>query len=311
MEDRPKFVIQVQDLVKRFGDVTAVAGVTFDVHHGEVFGILGPNGAGKTTLLELIEGLQKPDAGKTLVMGFDSHAQAQAAKARMGVQLQASSYFQFLKLREILELFGSFYDRSVAPEDLLRLVDLSEKAEAQVKQLSGGQKQRFTIAAALVNSPEVVFLDEPTTRLDPQARHNMWDLVREVHGQGRTIVLTTHYMEEAELLCDRVAIMDGGRIVALDTPRNLVREMPDAYAVTFDTSRPLDLSDLPGAEVTHAQPNEYRLRTSDALEAVEAIRRLVSQQGCKLEHLEIRPATLEDVFLSLTGRTIEQAETVS
>ena len=200
--------IQVEALVKRYGTLTAVDDVSFSVHEGEVFGILGPNGAGKTTTLEIIEGLQQPTAGRTLVMGMDSQREAAQVKERIGVQLQASAYFEYLTLTEILDLFGRFYPRRLPPGELLEKVDLTDKANTTVSKLSGGQKQRFTIAATLVNDPEVVFLDEPTTGLDPQARRNLWDFIQEIRGEGRTVVLTTHYMEEAQLLCQRVAIMD-------------------------------------------------------------------------------------------------------
>ncbi|MBF8268131.1 MAG: transporter ATP-binding protein [Dehalococcoidia bacterium] len=222
-------VIQVEGLVKRYGDLVAVDGVSFSVHAGEVFGILGPNGAGKTTTLEIIEGLQPPTAGRTLVLDMDIQHQAERIKERIGVQIQASAYFEYLTLTEILDLFGRFYPRRLAPKELLEKVGLTDKAKTTVGKLSGGQKQRFTIAAALVNDPELVFLDEPTTGLDPQARRSLWDFIREIQGEGRTVVLTTHYMEEAQMLCQRVAIMDLGKIVAMDTPTNLVRQLPVPY----------------------------------------------------------------------------------
>ncbi|MBI4202205.1 MAG: ABC transporter ATP-binding protein, partial [Chloroflexi bacterium] len=218
--------IVVEDLVKKFGGFTAVDGVSFAVPQGEIFGILGPNGAGKTTTLEIIEGLQEPTAGRTLVMGIDTHRERERMKERIGVQLQASAYFEYLTLTEILDLFGRFYPKRLQVEELLEKVGLLEKAKATVGKLSGGQKQRFTIAAALVNDPEVVFLDEPTTGLDPQARRNLWEFIQAIHREGRTIVLTTHYMEEAQLLCQRVAIMDRGKIIALDAPNNLIRGLP-------------------------------------------------------------------------------------
>ena len=210
--------IRVAGLVKRFGSFTAVDGVSFVVKEGEIFGILGPNGAGKTTTLEIIEGLQSPTEGQVSVLGKDVRREPNRIKARIGVQLQSSAYFNYLTLREILRLLGSFYPRSVATDELLDLVGLADKAGSRVDQLSVGQRQRFTVAASLVNDPELVILDEPTTGLDPQARHNLWDLIREIHARKVTVVLTTHYMEEAELLCQRLAIMDRGRIVAIDSP---------------------------------------------------------------------------------------------
>lgn len=218
----PTPIIQVRNLVKRYGNFTAVDDISFDVLRGEVFGILGPNGAGKTTTLEIIEGLKRPSYGTIHVDGKDVVHQTHAVKSIIGVQLQASTFFESLTLRELLELFASLYGRTVDPMVLLEEVQLTEKADNQVKELSGGQKQRFSIAVGLVNDPQVLFLDEPTTGLDPQARHNLWDLVEQIKRRGTTIVLTTHYMDEAQVLCDRIAIMDHAHIVALDTTQNLL-----------------------------------------------------------------------------------------
>jgi ABC-2 type transport system ATP-binding protein len=215
-------IVAVHDLRKRYGSLQAVDGVSFEIAEGEVFGILGPNGAGKTTTLEMIEGMRPIDSGTAVVDGIDVTRDPRGVKARIGIQLQASSFFDELNLVELLELFGHLYERQVDAMALLANVELSEKARSQVRTLSGGQKQRFSIAAALVNEPRVLFLDEPTTGLDPQARHHLWGLVRQIREGGHTVVLTTHYMEEAEELCDRVAIMDRGVIVALDTPQRLV-----------------------------------------------------------------------------------------
>jgi ABC-2 type transport system ATP-binding protein len=215
-------VLVAVDLRKRYGSLQAVDGVSFEVAAGEVFGILGPNGAGKTTTLEMIEGMRSIDSGTATVAGIDVARDPRGVKARIGIQLQASSFFDELNLIELLRLFGRLYDRDVDTATLLGEVELTEKAHSQVRTLSGGQKQRFSIAAALVNDPAILFLDEPTTGLDPQARRHLWGVVRELASRGHTIVLTTHYMEEAEELCHRVAIMDGGRIVALDTPQALV-----------------------------------------------------------------------------------------
>ncbi len=215
-------IIAVRDLRKRYGQLTAVDGVSFDVAEGEVFGILGPNGAGKTTTLEMIEGMRPIDEGSATIDGIDVRRDPREVKRRIGIQLQASAFFDELTLVELLDLFGRLYGRDVEPMTLLAMIELTDKAKSQVRTLSGGQKQRFSIASALVNDPRVLFLDEPTTGLDPQARRHMWGLVRRIREEGRTVVLTTHYMEEAEELCDRVAIMDGGRIIALDTPGALV-----------------------------------------------------------------------------------------
>ena len=215
-------IISVRDLRKRYGQLTAVDGVSFDVAEGEVFGILGPNGAGKTTTLEMIEGMRPIDEGSATIDGVDVRRDSREVKRRIGIQLQSSAFFDELTLVELLDLFGQLYGRDVDPMKLLEMIELTDKAKSQVRTLSGGQKQRFSIASALVNDPRVLFLDEPTTGLDPQARRHMWGVIRRIREEGRTVVLTTHYMEEAEELCDRVAIMDGGRIIALDTPQALV-----------------------------------------------------------------------------------------
>jgi ABC-2 type transport system ATP-binding protein len=246
-------VLEVQELVKRYGGITAVDGVSFSVRAREIFGILGPNGAGKTTTLECIETLRPVDAGTILLNGLNVRAQAQEVKRIIGVQLQSSSFFDKLSLAELLVLFGEMYGRSVDPLALLDEVELRDKSRSQVVQLSGGQKQRFSIAAALVNDPVVIFLDEPTTGLDPQARRHLWGVIKRIRSEGKTIVITTHYMDEAEELCDRVAIMDAGKIIAMAPPQEMI----------------------------------------DALVA----------RGFRKERAE-RLASLEDVFLSLTGHTI-------
>ena len=215
-------VLEVKDLKKHYGDFEAVKGVSFAVKRGEVFGILGPNGAGKTTTLEMIEGMRPIDGGSAVLNGINVADNPMAVKEIIGIQLQSSSFFENLNLTELLHLFGDLYGQKTHPGELLKEVNLEEKAKARVKSLSGGQKQRFSIAAALVNKPVAIFLDEPTTGLDPQARRNLWDLVKQIQAKGTTVIMTTHYMEEAEVLCDRVAIMDNGEIVALDTPKKLI-----------------------------------------------------------------------------------------
>lgn len=230
----PESIIQVRNLSKRYGDFPAVDNISFDVRRSEVFGILGPNGAGKTTTLEMIEGLKKISGGSILLDGKDVITQTNAVKSIIGVQLQASTFFELLTLRELLEVFASMYNRKVSPMQLLDEVELTDKADKQIKELSGGQKQRFSIAVGLVNEPKVLFLDEPTTGLDPQARRHLWNLVEQIKSRGTTIVITTHYMDEAEVLCDRVAIMDNAKIVMLDTPGNIlaslhVKTLEDAF----------------------------------------------------------------------------------
>ena len=302
--------IEVNGLTKRYGDFTAVDGISFSVDSGEVFGILGPNGAGKTTTLEVIEGLLEPTSGQISILGLDSHRDTARVKERIGVQLQASAYFEYLTLTEILDLFGGFYPRHVPAKDLLDKVGLSDKANTTVGKLSGGQKQRFTIAATLVNDPEIVFLDEPTTGLDPQARRNLWEFIQAIHQEGRTIVLTTHYMEEAELLCQRVAIMDQAKIVALDTPTTLIRALPVPYEVKIMTSGDPNLDKLESLpSVTSVQRDGdgmLRLRSADAARTMEALLRWSDDQRVQLSHLEVLPANLEDVFLSITGHQLRE-----
>lgn len=217
-----KAIISVKNLVKHYEDFKAVQDLSFEVYENEIFGLLGPNGAGKTTTLEIIETLRSKTSGEVLVDGLNIDSDANAIKQIIGVQLQAAGYYPSLNLLELLELFAGLYGVSVSPMDMLAKVNLQDKAKAKYKELSGGQKQRFSIATTLINSPKIVFLDEPTTGLDPQARRNLWDLIKEIRDNGTTVVITTHYMDEAEQLCDRVAFVESGRIIALDTPDQLI-----------------------------------------------------------------------------------------
>ena len=303
-------VIIVEGLSKRFGKLTAVNDISFSVMRGEVFGILGPNGAGKTTTLECIEGILEPSAGITAVLGINTQKDPRRVKERIGVQLQASTYFDYLTLTEILKLFGLFYNRRVSPDALLSQVGLQDKAYTTVDKLSGGQKQRFTFAATLVNEPEVIFLDEPTTGLDPQARRNLWDFIQTVNDKGRTVVLTTHYMEEAEFLCHRVAIMDQGRIVAMDTPAKLIRDLPAPYdiRVMADNGRFSEgMSTMTSVQdVIYHDDGAITLRSSDAAATITSLMAWAADSGARVTHLEVKPANLEDVFLSMTGRALRE-----
>jgi ABC-2 type transport system ATP-binding protein len=218
-------IVQVRDLRKRYGEIEAVRGISFTVEAGEVFGMLGPNGAGKTTTVEILEGLRRADGGSATVAGVDVVADPAGVKRRIGVQLQASAFPEHLSAKETVDFFAACYDLDVDALALLRAVGLAERAGQRQEKLSGGQRQRLSIATALVNSPQVLFLDEPTTGLDPQARRNLWDLIREIRERRTTVFLTTHYLDEAEVLCDRVAIMDEGHIVALDPPRKLIADL--------------------------------------------------------------------------------------
>ncbi|MBS1885692.1 MAG: ABC transporter ATP-binding protein [Actinobacteria bacterium] len=310
--------VEVRELVKTYrgadgAGFNAVDGASFEVRRGELFGFLGPNGAGKTTTLEIVEGIREPSSGHASVLGLDSVAEREELKRRIGVQLQAGAYFNFLTLEEILELFGSFYPRRRAPHELLARVGLLDKRGAQVRHLSGGQARRFSVVAALVNDPEVVFLDEPTTGLDPAARRTVWELIGEINREeGKTVVLTTHYMEEAELLAERIAIIDQGQIQALDTPARLIARYGRAGGVRFAAERPIDISvleALPGVEraMETGSPEAgggygYELRAADP---DAALFELISwRDGLGLRSLEVLRGTLEDVFLELTGREL-------
>jgi ABC-2 type transport system ATP-binding protein len=218
-------IIKVENLVKNYGQFEAVKSVSFNVEEGEIFGLLGPNGAGKSTTLEIIETLRPKTSGKILVNGFDIDEQPGEIKKIIGVQLQTSGFYPGLNLLELIRLFSGLYNRDVNAMELLQKVNLVDKAKNKSKELSGGQKQRFSIATTLINNPKIIFLDEPTTGLDPQARRNLWDLIREIRAAGTTVILTTHYMDEAEQLCDRIAIMDEGKIIKLDTPDRMIDEL--------------------------------------------------------------------------------------
>ncbi|MBP6286810.1 MAG: ABC transporter ATP-binding protein [Ferruginibacter sp.] len=218
-------IISVKNLEKNYGTFRAVKGISFDVYEGEIFGLLGPNGAGKSTTLEIIETLRTKTSGQVMVCGMDLDKEPDNIKKIIGVQLQTSGFYPGLTLKELIELFGGLYNQPVNPYELLKLVNLADKAKNKYKELSGGQKQRFSIATTLINKPKIIFLDEPTTGLDPQARRNLWDLVRSIRAQGATVIITTHYMDEAEQLCDRIAIMDEGKIISLDSPDKMIDDL--------------------------------------------------------------------------------------
>ena len=307
-------VIEVRDLTKRYGELVAVDAISFAVERGEVFGILGPNGAGKTTTLEMVEGLRRPDDGNIVVDGLTVWPTPKQVKRRIGVQLQATALFDYQKVHEIIYLFGSCYGiyRS-KPEcvALLERVGLSDKAEVYVNQLSGGQAQRLSIALALVNDPVVTFLDEPTTGLDPRARRALWDVIKDINRAGTTVVLTSHYMEEAERLCDRVAVMDLGHIVALDTPRALINSLGAEATITFTVDRdaPADLfCGLAGVYACHDHEPGYAVVATDAQQAVVSLLDLARREDLRVENLDVQGANLEEVFLALTGHKLGEDE---
>ena len=300
-------LIEISDLTKSYGSLQAVRGVSFAVAKGEIFGLLGPNGAGKTTTVEIIEGLRERDGGRVSVFGLDPSKAGPEIKSRTGVQLQQVALYPRLRVREVICLFASFYERQANPDELISLLGLEERRNARVGELSGGQAQRLSVALAVVNVPELLFLDEPSTGMDPQARRNLWDVIRGFKADGVTIVLTTHYMEEAERLCDRVAVMDHGKIIALDTPRSLVREHFEQDAIEFSSTIDWSISELRGLDFVSsatAQGSEYNLFSTDVPGTMGDLLKFSDAKGLRIEGMRVRHATLEDVFLKLTGRTL-------
>ena len=299
-----KVVIKVDHLRKVYGTTVAVDDVSFEIYGGEIFGMVGPNGAGKTTTTECIEGLRQPDGGAIQVFGMSPQKEAYALRERIGVQLQTSALQDRLKVWEALDLFASFYAKPVDTQALLEQMGLKEKRSDKFAKLSGGQKQRLFIALALINDPELVFLDELTTGLDPQARHAMWDMVRGIRERGKTVFLTTHFMEEAERLCDRVAIVDHGKIVALDTPQNLIRNLGAENRLIFSIDGKLDLQKLQRLNgVTAVEPeNDEFIVSGHGERLVGDVVHAITTNGARLRTLRTEQPTLEDVFLKLTGR---------
>jgi ABC-2 type transport system ATP-binding protein len=304
MEKQRSVVVGVRNLIKQYPAVRAVDEISFDVYQGEIFGMVGPNGAGKTTTIECVEGLRQPDGGNIQVLGLDPQRDRYRLRERIGVQFQSAALPDRMKVWEALDLFAAFYPHPVDWRTLLEQMGLAEKSDAYLGKLSGGQKQRVFIALALVNDPDLAFLDELTTGLDPQARRAMWDEVRSIRERGTTVFLTTHFMEEAERLCDRVAIIDHGKIIALDTPQNLIDSLRAEHRVVFEVEGPLDqdaLRAIPGVVrvertgervVVYGQQDGLVSGVVDALES----------GGIRFENLRTEQPTLEDVFLALTGK---------
>jgi ABC-2 type transport system ATP-binding protein len=308
-------VIRIEGLRKSYGEIVAVDGMNLTVNCGEVFGILGPNGAGKTTTLEIIEGLRKPDAGEIEVAGYDAVRESEDLKRIIGVQLQSTALFDYLTVRETLKLFADLYGTDDSPARIQQLLDvvlLTEKANCRVEDLSGGQQQRLSLALALVNDPKIVFLDEPTMGLDPQARRNLWSLIRHIRSEDKTLVLTTHYMEEAEELCDRVAIMDRGRILISDTPHALVRSLNmDATILASVETEPgehldVDLDILPGVTGKERNGKDLWLRTEDAQTTITGLMKLAAERGMRFRNLSVRSANLDDVFITYAGSELRE-----
>jgi ABC-2 type transport system ATP-binding protein len=300
-------VIRVRGLTKRYGDVLAVDGIDFDVAKGEIFGLLGPNGAGKTTTVEILEGLREPDGGEVTVLDVDVTKGANALKPRIGVSLQTAALYPKLTVTELIDLFRSFYPRSRPTDEIIDALELGERRNARSEVLSGGQRQRLAVALSLVNDPELVFLDEPTTGLDPAARRSLWDIVRGLKAAGRSVLLTTHYMEEAEILCDRIAIMDHGRILEMGGVEELISRHFQERTVRFDRLYGLardELASLPGVTSVKEDADEVLIYTRDPGRTVGGLLDLADTRGVEPQNLVIRRATLEDVFLDLTGRAL-------
>jgi ABC-2 type transport system ATP-binding protein len=301
--------LRVQHLRKRYKDVVAVDGIDLEVRAGECFGLVGPNGAGKTTTIEICEGLTGRDSGEVEVLGMRWEADAPALRQRLGIQLQETQLTDKLTVLETLRLFRSFYRQGSAPDAVIALVQLQEKRDARIVTLSGGQKQRLALACALVGDPELLFLDEPTTGLDPQARRQLWDLIGEFRRTGRTTVLTTHYMEEAERLCDRVAIVDRGKVIAMDAPDRLVASIGAGHVVEFPIEPPA-VSDLDafrrvdGVRDARAEDGTVRIQVADLQRGLPPLLEEVRRQRIPLTELRTHSATLEDVFVFLTGRHV-------
>jgi ABC-2 type transport system ATP-binding protein len=302
-------VIEVKNLRKTYGDIKAVDGVSFSVAEGEIFGMLGPNGAGKTTTMEIVEGIRTADSGSVRVLGLNIKRLPSKVKAQIGVQLQTTALYPRLTVKEVLDLFGSFFPRRVSANRLIKLAGLEDSRNKRCINLSGGQQQRLSVALALVNSPRILFLDEPTTGLDPQSRRNIWGIIEHVRSKGRTIFLTTHYMEEAERLCDRVAIIDYGKIIATGRPDRLVSQHFQEEAIEFELNQQVDIEGLRGvAGVTNVilEDGKVTAYSSAVTRTVSALMDYAKSKGIELTNLYVRRATLEDVFIKLTGRRIRE-----
>jgi len=309
MEAMQETMIEVKNLVKKYGTFTAVNSIGFSVQKGEIFGLLGPNGAGKSTTLEMMVGLRKPDEGTAIIGGFDISREMKKVKEVIGIQLQSTTLFELLTVEEILRLYASFYRVNVSIPDLIEEMVLTEKTKSRIKTLSGGQKQRLAIALALVHDPWIIFLDEPTTGLDPQARRTLWDIVLKLKEKGKTTVLTTHYMDEAHVLCDRIAIMDQGKLIALDTPTNLVKSLQSDSAVEFQFEGEFltgELEMIDGVKQVGKRKDTYVLYTDDIQMTLINLIHMTTKKDIKLTDLQTRTSTLEDVFIHMTGRSLRE-----
>jgi ABC-2 type transport system ATP-binding protein len=306
---QPGPALQVRNLRKTYQDVVAVDGLDLEVYSGECFGLLGPNGAGKTTTVEICEGLNTPDAGDVVVLGRRWDRNERELRQLLGISLQETQFSEKLTVNETIELFRSFYDCGPSPADVIAMVQLQEKARSRVGALSGGQKQRLALACALVGDPELLFLDEPTTGLDPQSRRQLWELIERFKADGRSILLTTHYMDEAERLCDRVAIMDHGRMIALGAPQALIDRLEAEHVLEFALVPPAVVEEdflrrIEGVHAVQHQNGTYCLQVTELHRVMPTLLQELRRQGAQLAELRTHSATLEDVFVSLTGRNL-------
>jgi len=304
-----ELAVKASNLSKKYGTLLAVNDVSFSIWKGEIFGLLGPNGAGKTTTIEMIEGLRKPDSGKIEILGVDAAKEPDRIKQMIGVQLQTTTLYDKIRVEEVIRVFGSYYKRSLPVSVVLEEVSLKDKKDSYVSALSGGQKQRLAMALALVNDPEILFLDEPTTGLDPQARHNVWNIIDKLRSDGKTIILSTHYMEEAESLCQRVGIMDRGKIIAMDSPLDLIAHAGLESRIEFTSPHDVKsiLDKLTGiGNISAGAGNKYVFSSKRAVLALKDLTQLCYEKNIDLENISVKKASLEDVFLSLTGRDLRE-----
>lgn len=302
--------IKVSDLHKSYGDIRAVDGISFEVKEGEIFGLLGPNGAGKTTTIEIMEGYRKPDGGSVSVLGFDPIKDGYEIKEQIGIMLQSTVLYPELRVGEVLKLFASYYRRSVDTNALIEIIGLKDKKNAYVKELSGGQKRKLAFILTLINDPKLMFLDEPTEGLDPQTRRVVWEIIRKAPDDGKTVFVTTHYIEEAQNLCDRVAIIDHGKIIALDTPKRLMASLEVEQKIEFVTDSAISVDQLKKikdvSKAVKTREGEFVIYTKKTQTTLKELMVLAEKESYEFRDLKVIGATLEDVFIKLTGRRIRE-----